>query len=545
MLLHFMCKKIFDYRFFLLYAGVIDLNYHRFVMKQPQDSPSLLQELISTQAATPCILVIFGATGDLTAKKLMPALYNLSKEGLLPPKFVCIGFARRSKDHDQFRQDMLQATQSHSRSKPVDSDLWTSFSQQIFYHQSEFDNDDGYERLSKTLNEFDVQFGTKQNRIYYLSTPPSYFPTITSKLKQHGLIYPADQEQHFSRIIIEKPFGHDAESAHLLQQGLEDHSLEENQIFRIDHYLGKETVQNLLVLRFANALFESIWNNRYIDHVQITVSEDFGVGTRGRFFEEAGTLRDIIQNHMMQLLSLVAMEPPISLEANAIRDEKVKVLQSVRKFSSTDIDQCVVRGQYTDGFINGAHAGAYRLEDNVDPQSTVETYVALKIFVDNWRWSGVPFFLRSGKRLPKRATEIAVVFKEAPGTLFNIDPKNEQNVLVIRIQPDEGISLKFNSKIPGTNTLIHPVKMDFKSSSYFGSTPPEAYERLLWDAMLGDSTLFARQDEVMASWHIVQPILSKWKEQSLSHIPTYPAGTWGPEEANRLIHETGRTWRLI
>ena len=504
-----------------------------------------LKDPTTASSPAPCILVIFGATGDLTAKKLLPALYNLFREGLLPSRFVCVGFARRTKDHEQFRKEMFTAVSANSRTKPIDVHTWSAFSQQLFYHQSEFDNDSGYESLAQTLKQFDSQFGTKQNRVYYLSTPPSYFPTITSKLKAHNLLYPPTDENRFSRIIIEKPFGHDSLSAHILQTHLIEQGLHENQVYRIDHYLGKETVQNLLVMRFANAIFESLWNRKYIDHVQITASEDFGIGTRGRFFEESGTLRDIMQNHMMQLLSLVAMEPPTSLQANAIRDEKVKVLQAVRRMTPLDVASCHVRGQYGPGFIKGSSVLGYRQEENVDPESNTETFVALKLFIDNWRWEGVPFFLRAGKRLPKRTTEIAIIFKEAPGVLFNALSKNEANALVIRIQPDEGISLKFNSKLPGNNTLIHPVKMDFKCGSYYGATPPEAYERLLWDTMVGDSTLFARQDEVIASWKIVEPILNYWKEVNPIDFPNYSSGSWGPLAAEELIQKTGRRWRLI
>lgn len=499
----------------------------------------------SSAAPSPCVLVIFGATGDLTAKKLLPALYNLAREGLLPSRFACIGFARRPKDHDLFRKEMFEAISQHSRKKPVDNTIWTGFSQQLFYHQSEFDNDDGYERLAQTLKQFDSQFGTKQNRIYYFSTPPSYFPIITSKLKEHNLFHPSDDEQRFSRIIIEKPFGHDSSSAYDLQAHIEKQGLDENQVYRIDHYLGKETVQNLLVMRFANAIFESIWNNKFIDHVQITVGEDCGVGTRGKFFEEAGMLRDIMQNHMMQLLSLIAMEPPVSLQADSIRDEKVKILQSVRPFTSDNVHTSHVRGQYSGGFIQETTVPGYRQEEHVDPQSNVETYIAMKLFIDNWRWAGVPFFLRAGKRLPKRVTEIAIIFKDAPKILFNVSSKNTANVLVMRIQPDEGISLKFNSKIQGNTTLTHPVKMDFKCGSYYGATPPEAYERLLWDSMIGDSTLFARQDEVIASWNIIEPILTYWKNHPPQDFPNYPAGSWGPAAADELIQQTGRTWRLI
>ncbi len=495
--------------------------------------------------ASPCILTIFGATGDLTAKKLLPALYNLAKEGLLPPHFICIGFARRPKTHEQFRQEMYEAICSHSRTQPIDTELWSQFSQQIFYHTSEFDNDSGYESFRESLKEYDARYGTKGNRIYYLSTPPSYFPMIVGKLKKHALIYDEDVvTDKFSRIIVEKPFGHDLESALELQNDLVK-SVTETQTFRIDHYLGKETVQNLLVFRFGNPVFESVWNNRYIDHVQITVGEDFGVGTRGKFFEEAGILRDIVQNHMMQLLSLVAMEPPINLKADSIRNEKVKVLQSIRPITHDMVEHYTVRGQYGSGFIKGDPVKGYRHEDNVSPQSNVETFAALELYIDNWRWSQVPFYLRSGKRLPKRATEIAVVFKAPPSVLFNYGGGVQNNTLVIRIQPDEGISLKINSKVPGAATLVQPVKMDFRYGSYFGATPPEAYERLLCDCMIGDSTLFARQDEVMASWQILDPVLEVWRNSIARDFPNYASGTWGPESANHLLSRTGRSWRII
>jgi len=492
----------------------------------------------------PCILVIFGATGDLTARRLIPALYNVAYEGLLPSHFACVGFARRDKSHEQFREEMLTAVSTHSRNKPVDNKVWLSFSEQLFYHRSEFDCDEGYERFAKQLEELDARFGTKANRIYYLSTPPSHFGTIVQKLHKHNLLYNKSQTTKFSRVVIEKPFGHDLPSAIELQQQMAE-VLDESQIFRIDHWLGKETVQNILVLRFANSIFESLWNNHHIDHVQISVSEDIGVGTRGNFFEEAGTLRDIVQNHMMQLLSLVAMEPPINLTADAIRDEKVKVLSSIRPIPSDQIDQYAVRGQYGPGFVGGEPVIGYRQEENVSPNSSVETFVALKLFVDNWRWAGVPFFLRTGRRLPKRATEIAIFFKDPPGVLFNAIVPNTPNALVIRIQPDEGLSFKISSKVPGSGMLIQPVKLDFKYSSHFGVSPPEAYERLLCDCVVGDLTLFARQDEVLASWRLLNPIINHWKEKPPSQFPNYSAGSWGPEEANRLIEQEGRNWRLI
>ncbi len=493
----------------------------------------------------PCVLVIFGATGDLTARRLLPALYNLAHEGQLPSHFACVGFARREKTDTQFRDEMYNAVNQHSRTQPIDHEVWQTFSEQLFYHRSEFDNDEGYRSFAERLKTLDAAFGTKGNRVYYLSTPPSHFPTIVQKLQQHGLLY--DEKTHptrFSRIVIEKPFGHDLPTAIDLHRTMST-ALREKQIYRIDHWLGKETVQNLLVLRFANAIFEPIWNNKYIDNIQITVAEQEGVGTRGRFYEEAGALRDIVQNHMMQLLSLVAMEPPVNLSGDSIRDEKVKALSAIRPIRKDQVDRCTVRGQYGPGFENGEPVVGYRQEQNVPPTSHIETFVALELFIDNWRWAGVPFFLRAGKRLPKRATEIAIFFKEAPGVLFNAIVPNEKNALVFRIQPDEGISVKMNSKVPGGSFLIQPVKMDFRYSSYFGTTPPEAYERLLCDCMLGDQTLFARQDEVLASWNFFQPILQHWQTTPMNDSTNYPAGTWGPEEANRMIQREGRSWRLM
>ena len=543
--------------------------------------------------AEPCIIVIFGATGDLTARKLIPALYNLLRDGQLPSQFACVGFARRLKTDLEFRSEMKEAAQKFSRVQPIDDSLWSHFQDHLFYHMSEFHEDEGYVRLEKRLQDLDHQLGTKGNRIFYLATPPSYFPLISAKLKAQNLISegvaklrfgaksalfgqdpdsapiaysepsmsigaetgPAQKssnlaskasfatpspeknnESPWSRIIIEKPFGHDLSSAQQLQQELLS-SLSENQIYRIDHYLGKETVQNLLVFRFANSIFESLWNNRYIDHIQITVAEDLGIGSRGRFFEEAGLVRDIVQNHVMQLVSLVAMEPPFSLDANAIRDEKVKVLQAIRPLENKD----TVLGQYDSGLIDGNEVIGYRKEKDVSPESTVETYAALRLHIDNWRWAGTPFYLRAGKRLPKRITEIAVTFKDPPGVLFqNVHHKNDPNVLVIRIQPDEGSSLKINCKVPGPVSAVQPVKMDFKYGSYFGTTPPEAYERLIYDAILGDSTLFARQDEVLLSWKLLTPILKKHRT-----IPTYAAGSWGPDAADLLVKADGRHWRLI
>jgi glucose-6-phosphate 1-dehydrogenase len=495
----------------------------------------------SSSSLDPCIVVIFGATGDLTSRKLLPAIYNLKKEGHLPSQFACVGFARRPKNHQQFRDEMKIGVTKFSRSQPIDEDLWSHFSEEIFYHCSEFNDEDGYTRLKHLLEDIDTKLGTNGNRVFYLSTQPSFFPIISANLHKAGLIYEDNDPHKWSRVIVEKPFGDNLASALTLQKDILEF-MTEKQIYRIDHYLGKETVQNLLLFRFANAIFEPLWNRKYIDHIQITVAEEIGIGTRGRFFEEAGLLRDIIQNHMMQLLSLVAMEPPTSLDADAIRDEKVKVLKSIRPVTSN----CCVRGQYIEGLVMGKEVASYRSEADVDPLSEIETYVGIRLFIDNWRWDGVPFYIRGGKRLPKRATEIAITFKNPPNVLFqNNHKKNASNVLAIRIQPDEGISLKINCKVPGFSSPIQPVKMDFRYGSYFGSTPPEAYERLICDCILGDSTLFAREDEVFASWKLLSPLLDEWKEIGDKNLHYYSAGTWGPAAADQLLSQDDTKWRLI
>ncbi len=491
----------------------------------------------------PCIVVIFGATGDLTGRKLMPALYNLAREGQLPTNFACVGFARRDKTDEVFREEMQKSVSEHSRVQPIENDVWDNFSKQIHYHQSEFDNSDGYASLKKHLEEIDQKAGTKGNRVYYLATQPAHFTLIIEKLHEQDLIYGPEVKDKFSRIIIEKPFGHNLESAKQLQDELTRY-LSEKQIYRIDHYLGKETTQNILVFRFANSIFESLWNNRYIAHVQITVAEDIGIGTRGALFENQGLLRDIVQNHMMQLLTLMAMEPPVNLSAEAVRDEKVKVLDAIRPFSKEDVKRSVVRAQYAPGTVAGEAAKGYREEENVDPHSKVETYAALRLFIDTWRWDGVPFYLRGAKRMPKRATEIAIQFKDTPGHLFENGNQLENNVLAIRIQPNEGIALKINCKVPGTASPIQPVKMDFRYDSFFGLTPPDAYERLICDCMAGDTTLFAREDEVFQSWKILSPILEYW-EKGEAPLETYSCGTWGPEAAEKMLAQDGMQWRLI
>jgi glucose-6-phosphate 1-dehydrogenase len=501
---------------------------------------------VSTRFIEPCILVIFGATGDLTARKLLPAIYNLAREGQLPAQFACIGFARRDKTNAQFREEMKQAISNFSRVKSIDEAVWSHFQENLYYHRSEFHEEEGYERLRNLLQDLDSKLGTKGNRVFYLSTQPSFFSLICEKMQKTGLIYDENKTQDkWSRIIIEKPFGQDLDSAKALQNELL-RFLQERQIYRIDHYLGKETVQNILVFRFANSLFESLWNNRYIDHVQITVAEDIGIGSRGAFWEEAGMLRDIVQNHMMQLLSLVAMEPPVSLAADAIHDEKVKVLQAIRPFQQEDFEKSCIRGQYGPGYVNGQSVCGYRQEKNVSPTSCMETYAALRLFIDNWRWAGVPFYLRGGKRLPKRATEIAIVFKDPPGVLFQrYNKHNEPNVLSLRIQPDEGTGLKINCKVPGPSSPIQPVKMDFRYGSYFGMSRPEAYERLIQDCILGDNTLFAREDEVFNSWRLLTPLIHYWASSPQKDFPNYPSGTWGPKAADEMIARDLRKWRLV
>jgi len=498
----------------------------------------------STRNIDPCIVVVFGATGDLTARKLAPAIYNIGIDGLLPANFACVGFARREKTHDQFREELKESINTYSRTKPVDEKFWQNFQSQLFYHKSEFDDDQGYEALYKFLEEIDGKYATRGNRVFYLSVQPKFFPIIIEKLKKFKMIYDPHDEK-WSRVIIEKPFGHDSKSAAELQENISKY-LDESQIYRIDHYLGKETVQNLLVFRFANAIFESLWNYKHIEEVQITVAEDIGIGTRGNFFEEEGLLRDVVQNHMMQLLSLVAMEPPVSLSASAIRDEKLKVLKSIRPLSEDDLKNHVIRAQYGKGFINGQNVNSYREEKNVNPNSLVETFVALRFFIDNWRWAGVPFYLRAGKRLPKRGTEIAIIFKDAPGVLFQKNGrKNEPNVLAMKIQPDEGISMKINCKVPGPGIPVQPVKMDFRYGSYFGGSPPEAYERLIWDCITGDSTLFARADEVEESWAILTPVLEYWAKKKEEDFSIYPAGSWGPTFCDEMMEKDGRAWRIL
>ncbi len=495
----------------------------------------------------PSTIVLFGASGDLTQRKLLPALYNLARDGLLPPKVAVIGFARREKTDEQFRQEMLEGVRKHARGFDEADPLWAEFSRQIFYQTGAFDSAEDFQALARRLDVIERGLGLPPNRLHYLATAPNYFSTIVRGLDSAGLAKPRRDASRsgWSRVVVEKPFGRDLESARALNRELFG-VLEEEQIFRIDHYLGKETVQNLLALRFANGIFEPLWNQKYVDHVQITVAESIGVEGRGGYYDQAGVLRDMIQNHMLQVLSLVAMEPPAALEADSIRDEKVKVLRSLRRISPVDVDHHVVRAQYGPGTILGRSVPGYREEEGVPKDSRTETYVAMRLFIDNWRWAGVPFLLRSGKRLPKRTTEVCIQFKKPPLSLFGEQTACTvaPNALIVNVQPDEGVSLRFGAKVPGPEIEVRQVKMDFRYGGSFGVPSPEAYERLLLDALGGDSTLFTRRDEVEAAWTIMTDILDGW-QRSPNPPLEYPAGSWGPEAAERLLEGRDGAWRRL
>jgi glucose-6-phosphate 1-dehydrogenase len=503
----------------------------------------------NARTVEPCIMVIFGATGDLTHRKLIPALYNLELEHPLPPQFTVVGVARRPFTNDEFRQQALDSTNTFSRNRPVNPSVWETFSRGLYYHQLQFDDPEDYGRLAQLLEQLDRDRGTRGNHIFYLATPPSFYGPIADQLARAGLAHRSREgegRQGWSRIIVEKPFGHNLQSALALNREL-NKAFRENQIYRIDHYLGKETVQNIMVLRFGNGIFEPIWNRRYVDNVQITVAENIGVEGRGDYYEEAGAMRDMVQNHMMQLMTLVAMEPPVNFGADAVRDEKVKVLKAVPPLVDGEIIADTVRGQYGQGILGGEPVVGYRQEKGVAPTSRTETYVALKLLVENWRWAGVPFYLRTGKRMAKRITEVAIQFKRPPYLLFR-DTGAEQmqpNVLSLRIQPNEGISLLFSAKVPGQEMQLRTVNMDFLYGSSFGVEPPEAYERLLLDCILGDSTLFTRIDETELAWQLVDAIERGWSKMASAPLTQYEPGTWGPKEADALIERDGRTWRRL
>ncbi|MGA7315861.1 MAG: glucose-6-phosphate dehydrogenase [Silvibacterium sp.] len=494
----------------------------------------------SEHVPEPGAVVIFGASGDLTKRKLLPALFHLEQQGLLPKEFAIVGVARRDLK-STFAADMKDGILKYGGGKEGDRTI-DEFIEKVDYHAMNFDDDQGYTDLKALLDQIDREHGTKGNRLFYLAVAPEYFSDIINHLGAHGMAHP---EKGHARVIIEKPFGHDLQSAKELNNEV-NKVFDEEQIFRIDHYLGKETVQNILVFRFANGIFEPIWNRNFIDHVQITAAESIGIEGRGPFYEKAGALRDVVQNHVMELLSFVAMEPPVSFEADSVRGEKVKVWRAIKPIPIEN----TVRGQYSLGMEDGQQVQGYREEDRVDPNSTTETYAALKLEMENWRWAGVPFYLRAGKRLAKRVTEIMIQFKQPPLLLFDRSEGGacdeiQPNILTIRIQPDEGISLRFGAKVPGPETNVCPVVMDFQYASAFGVNSANGYERLLLDAMLGDQTLFAHRDGVEATWRLYTPVLEAWAKAKSRDFPNYRSGTWGPKAADGLIGRDGRQWHRI
>ncbi len=491
----------------------------------------------------PCNVVIFGASGDLTFRKLIPALYNLAVDGDLPGAANIIGFARREKSDESWRAELKDTTSKCSRSG-LNEDVWGVFSKRIFYHCSEFGDPAGYKALAERLDALDEASGTRGNRLFYLSVSPTEYEGIFNQLAAAGLNNA--RTGAWARVIVEKPFGTDSSTAQALNECIA-RAFQERDTYRIDHYLGKETAQNIMVLRFANSILEPLWNHRYVDHVQITSAETLGVEGRGPYYDKAGALRDMVQSHLVQLMCLVAMEPPTSLSADAIRDEKVKVVRALRRLDGDAVGLDVVRGQYDAGSIAGKQVPAYRTEERVNPESETETFVALRMHVDNWRWHGVPFYMRVGKRLAKGGAEIAIQFKEAPGVLFNTaEAPLGPNQLVIRIQPDEGVSLRLQCKVPGSTLRIEPVKMDFHYGTSFGKQSPEAYERLILDAMSGDATLFARRDEVEEAWKYVDVIENAWHaSETPPPLCAYASGSWGPKEADELLSRDGREWRRM
>jgi glucose-6-phosphate 1-dehydrogenase len=511
------------------------------------ESNPLRQGLPRTRVPDACTIVLFGATGDLTHRKLVPALYHLARGGNLPTEYAVVGFARRDWSDEHFRDELAGSLKSMGSADPEFDRLWPEFARHIAFTSGTFDDPEAYDRLKIRLDELDRSHGTLGNRLFYLAVAPEFFATIIEQLGKAGLIYPAHQDSPWSRVVIEKPFGHDMASAHALNLEVSK-VLAESQTYRIDHYLGKETVQNILALRFGNSIFEPIWNRRHVASVQITVAEEVGMaGGRGAYYDTAGAMRDMVQNHMMQLLCLVAMEPPVSLGADAVRNEKLKVLQALPAWTAADVAANVVRAQYTTGSIEGREVPGYLQEKGVTAGSTTSPFVAMRLTLNTWRWSGVPFFLRTGKRLPKRATEIAIQFHRPPTELFELeaDGTSGANLLVLRIQPNEGASLAFEAKIPGSRRRLQEVRMDFRYGTAFAVPPPEAYERLLLDVMLGDPTLFTRTDEVESAWRFITAILDAWDRPEYRPPAVYPAGTWGPPEADALIARDSMRWRRL
>jgi glucose-6-phosphate 1-dehydrogenase len=532
----------------------------------PADNP-LTRGTAPALLPQPCVLVIFGAAGDLSWRKLLPALYNLNVDGVLPSNFAVMGFGLGSDGNpdEWLRARALDGTKKFSRRPPEDNH-WADFSRVLFYVEGSFNDARAYGQLKARLEAIDQQFGIPASRVFYLAVPPQVVASCADHLKSAGLVRDPQEARSFTRVIVEKPIGRDLESARQINADL-GRAFAETQIYRIDHYLGKETVQNLLVIRFANSIFEPLWNQKYVDHVQITVAEDEGLtrrdsetgevtGSRVGYYEGVGALRDIVQNHILQVLCLTAMEPPWSLDADIVRDAKMGVLRCLRPLTAEDVKKSVIRAQYIGGDVQGHEVPGYRHEvreffaarkQQIPAESTTETFVAMRVFIDNWRWANVPFYIRTGKRLPKRASEVAIQFKDVPQILFNTSPELplDPTVLTLRVQPEEGLSLRIASKLPGPRVRIYPVKMEFNYSSSYGEASPEAYERLLLDVMAGDATLFMRRDAVEASWSFVMPILEAWEQSHAKFLPEYRAGTWGPLEADRLIEADGHEWRVL
>jgi glucose-6-phosphate 1-dehydrogenase len=501
------------------------------------------------QQPEPCTVVIFGATGDLTQRKLLPTLAHLFYNHPLPQGFSVIAFARRPMNDEQWRGMALDSINKYMpENDRLDREAQHAFAQRLYYCQSDFNDREGYQKLADLLDKLDLEKGTQGNRLFYLATPPTTDSEIIFQLGGAGLARSSNHsgdEESWTRIVIEKPFGRDLASAQKLNREIA-RVFRENQTYRIDHYMGKETVQNLLAFRFANGIFEPLWNQKYIDHVQIVVAESLGIGSRSEYYEQSGAIRDMVQNHIMQVLCLTCMEAPVSFDADAIRDEKVKVMRAIPLLSPEDVALRTVRGQYSAGVIDGQPQVGYKEEKGVSPDTVTETFVALKLIIENWRWAGVPFYIRTGKSLPKRSTEVTIQFKRVPHMLYKPTETSGlvPNRLTMRIQPDEGISLKFAAKIPGAARHLGDVDMNFSYSEAFGVESPEAYERLLADCMVGDSTLFIRRDEVEASWHIVDSIINAWKDMPASTVYPYKAGTWGPAEADALIQNDGHEWDI-
>ncbi len=487
----------------------------------------------------PVVMVIFGASGDLAQRKLIPALYDLARERYLPAQFTVVGVGRSPMGDDEFRTKMYEGVTKHARE--FIPGLWESFAKGLFYLSGDINTSEFYDQMREFLATIDQKRGTLGNRVYYLSIPPSTFPILLENMGTHDLVGTAENV----RIIVEKPFGRDLGTAQTLN-GIVRRVFAEDQIYRIDHYLGKETVQNILVFRFANAIFEPLWDRKYVDHVEITVAETVGLEGRGKYYEESGALRDMLQNHLMQVLTMVCMEPPAGLGANSVRDEKVKVLRSMEIMTEAQVRANTVRAQYSAGFMAGKPVPGYPEEQGVREGSITPTYAAVKFHIDNWRWSGVPFYLRTGKRLTKRVSEVSLHFRQPPTHLFSrYTGGPSPDVLALRIQPDEGITLRFDTKVPGPDMAMRPVNMDFRYSDTFAKKSPEAYERLLLDCLQGDQTLFARADEVEYAWKVVTPILDAWSTGTKEDLATYPAGSWGPVAAERLLGEQGHQWRRL